>query len=477
MSALDFAESVLNMKKILIVEDDQDIQTQLKWGMSKGYEVLQAYDRKQALELFIDNMPLVVTIDLGLPPDDDSVSEGLSCLREILRRAPETKVIVVTGNNDRENALRTISMGAYDYYLKPIDIHELKVIIKRAFYLYEIESENQKLHKMLEREIGFDGMIGQSAEMVKVFDIIQKVASTDATVLITGESGTGKELVAQAIHERSTRKKARFIPINCGAIPENLLESELFGHEKGAFTGAYNQQMGKFEYANNGTLFLDEIGEMSVRLQAKLLRFLQEKKIQRLGGKDDIRIDARVIAATNIDLTKAMREGRFREDLFYRLSVITIDVPPLRKRGFDVRLLANMLLERYKVMLKKKNIKGFSREAMNVIEMYSWPGNVRELENKLQKAVITAERNTIEPCDLGLVEEVEDDHTVNNMHKKYTGVPLKEARKRLEMDLIESAIEKHNGNIKRASEELGISRPTLYDLIDKYNLPVRYGAK
>lgn len=464
------------MKQILIVEDDSDIQTQIKWGLSKEYEVLQAVNRPSAIKLFNKNLPPIVTLDLGLPPNENDATEGLTCLREIINKAPQTKVIMVTGNNERENALKAIELGAYDYYLKPVDMNELKIIIKRALYLSEIESENRKLHVLLEKEAGFAGMIGQSPKMQEIFETIKKVASTDAPVLIMGESGTGKELVARAVHEKSSRKKGPFIPINCGAIPENLLESELFGHEKGAFTGAYTQQSGKFEYADKGTLFLDEIGEMSPRLQAKLLRFLQEKNFQRVGGRSDIKIDTRVVAATNIDLNTAMKEGNFREDLFFRISVISINIPPLRDRGYDYKLLANTFLERYKVMFNKK-IKGFSRSALGALERYSWPGNVRELENKLQKAIITADSNIIEPKNLGLGEDSGSDVDMGKIEKRYEGITLKEARKRLEMDLIGSAVERHNGNIKRASEELGISRPTLYDMIDKYKLPVRDEVK
>ena len=464
------------MKQILVIEDNPDIQTQMKWGLSKEYDVLQALDRASAIKKFIKNLPPVVILDLGLPPDEDDSSEGLSCLREILKEANDTKVIIVTGNDDRGNALRAIQMGAYDYYLKPVDMKEIKVIIQRAFHLYEIENENRKLHSLLEKEAGFAGMIGQSPGMQQIFTTIRKVASTDATVLITGESGTGKELVARAIHDKSPRKKGPFIPINCGAIPEELLESELFGHEKGAFTGAHAQQNGKFEFSDKGTLFLDEIGEMSTRLQAKLLRFLQEKKIQRIGGRKDIDIDTRVIAATNIDLNTAMKESTFREDLFFRISVITIDVPPLRSRGGDIKLLTDAFLSRYKIMFKKK-IKGLNRYAIEAIEKYSWPGNVRELENKLQKAVITTDSNMIEAHNMGLEDFSESADSYDSPEKRYEGTTLKSARKRLEMDLVESAVKRHNGNIKRASEELGVSRPTLYDLIDKYNLQLKNGSK
>ena len=460
------------MKQLLVVENDPDIQNQMKWGLSKAYNILQACNRDEALQIFSNKRPVVVTLDLGLPPDENGSSEGLACLSEILNKAPDTKVIIITGNGDRKNALKAIQMGAYDYYLKPVDMGELKVILQRAFHLAAIESENSTLHKMLDNEIGFAGMIGQSPRMHKIFETIRQVASTDITVLITGESGTGKELVAKAIHDKSLRSKGPFIPINCGAIPETLLESELFGYEKGAFTSAYGLQKGKFEYADKGTLFLDEIGEMSTNLQAKLLRFLQEKKIQRLGGRKDIKIDTRVIAATNIDLSAAMQERKFREDLFFRISVITISVPPLRDRGSDSKLLANAFLERYKVMFKKK-INGFSRSAIHEIATYPWPGNVRELENKLQKAVITSDTGIIEPYHLGLGEPSGEAGNGGQSAKRYNGVTLKEARKRLEMDLISSVVERHNGNIKKASEELGISRPTLYDLIDKYRLFVK----
>ena len=464
------------MKKVLIVEDNPDIQSQMKWGLSKQYSLLHASSRDEAMTLFNRERPAVVTLDLGLPPEENDAGEGLTCLSEIIKTAPETKVIIVTGNSDRENALKAIELGAYDYYLKPIDMAELNVILKRAFHLAEIESENRSLHQILDRDIGFAGMLGQSSGMQAVFETISQVASTDITVLITGESGTGKELVARAIHDKSSRSGGSFIPINCGAIPENLLESELFGYEKGAFTGAYAQQKGKFEFADKGTLFLDEIAEMSPNLQAKLLRFLQERKMQRVGGRKDIAVDTRVIAATNVDLKKAMQERSFREDLFFRIGVITIDIPPLRDRGIDIKLLANTFLERYNVMFNKR-IKGFSRSAMQEIERYPWPGNVRELENKLQKAVITAGTQFIEPENLGLHPESFDIADQGLREYRFEGVTLKEARKRLEMEIITKAIERHSGNIKRASEELGISRPTLYDLIEKYKLPAKEMGK
>ncbi len=446
------------MMKILIAEDDHEVQTLLKWGLSKEYEVLQAFDKASAMQLFNKALPPVVTLDLGLPPASNDSREGLSCLHEILKKAPETKVIVVTGNNERENSLKAIHMGAYDYYLKPIDLTELKIIIERASYLSEIESENRKLNILLNKDVGFEGMIGQSPKMERIFDTIKRVASTDVSVVITGESGTGKELVANAIHSKSSRSKGPFIPIICSAIPENLLESELFGFEKGSFTNAYAQRRGKFECADKGTLFLDEIGEMSMNIQVKLLRFLQERKIQRIGGTEDIDIDTRVIGATNSNLENAIKNGTFREDLFFRINVILIEIPPLRERGSDIKLLANYFLEKYKNLFKKK-ISGFSRSALKAIEQYPWPGNVRELENRIQKSMITTDSNLIDAHSLGFEEGRE---------LKYKGITLKEARKKIEIDLIERAVERHQGNVKLASEELGISRPTMYDLINKY---------
>ncbi len=464
------------MKNILLVEDNPDIQTQMKWALSKEYAVVQAVNRQDAIKLLKKNKPAVVTLDLGLPPDEDGAGEGLLCLNEILEYAPYTKVIVVTGNNERENALKAVQSGAYDYFQKPADMDDLKVIIQRAFHLADIESENQKLHTILEKEVGFGGMIGQSPGMLSVFETIRKVASTEVSVLITGESGTGKELVARALHEKSNRKDGPFIPINCGAIPDNLLESELFGHEKGAFTSADSQQKGKFEYADKGTLFLDEIGEMSTMLQAKLLRFLEERVMQRVGGRKDIEVDTRVIAATNIDLDKAILEKTFREDLFYRINGIPIILPPLRDRGDDIILIAKAFLEKYKVMFNK-NIKGFSRSALDAIIDYSWPGNVRELENKLQKAVITTDTNMIKANNLGLAGQAVMESLSVEPGNSNERISLKEARKRVEIEIIESAIERHKGNIKKASEELGVSRPTLYDLLDKYKLSAKDSEK
>jgi two-component system NtrC family response regulator len=356
-------------------------------------------------------------------------------------------------------------MGAYDFYQKPIDANELKIIVSRAFYLHNIEDENRRLHLSLdEKTTELCGMVGQCPDMLRIFSTIRKVASSDISVLIAGESGTGKELVARAIHSMSLRKEGPFVPINCGAIPENLLESELFGHEKGAFTGAHLQVQGKVEYAHKGTLFLDEIGELSAALQVKLLRFLQEKTVQRIGGREDIHVDARILAATNIDIQKAIQDGRFREDLYYRLGVLVINLPPLRKRGEDIVFLANLFLRRFSEEFKKK-VRGFSPASIKLLEAYEWPGNVRELENRIQRAVIMSELSVIEPYDLGFAER-------SAMQKAVVAenITLKEARDRIERELVVAAVEKHNGNIARAAEELGISRPTLYDIMKKHGL-------
>jgi two-component system NtrC family response regulator len=453
------------MGKLLIVDDSDEIRTQLKWGLGKEYSVLLAKDGNEALSLFRKNEPKVVTLDLGLPPHENGTEEGFRCLREILQHRPVTKVIVITGNDERKNALQAIEAGAYDFYQKPIDLEELKIILRRAFYLSTIEDENRSLHSALEKrtpELG--GMIGQCPGMQEVFSTIRKVASSDASVLIQGESGTGKELVAQAIHSMSLRKGGPFVPINCGAIPENLLESELFGHEKGAFTGAHAQVQGKFEYAHKGTLLLDEIGELPAGLQVKLLRFLQEKTVQRVGGRKDIDVDTRIIAATNKDLSNEIRVNRFREDLYYRLSIVTINLPALRERTGDILLLATFFLRRVSEGFKKR-VRGFSSSSVDLLESYEWPGNVRELENKIQRAVILSESSLIEPQDLGFADKPMRPRDSDPGIKT-----LKDARGKVEREIIILAIDRHKGNIAQAAEELGISRPTLYDIMKKHGL-------
>lgn len=453
------------MEKLLIVEDGEDVRTQLRWGLGKEYSVLSAANRTEAIALFRKHAPKVVTLDLGLPPDEDGTSEGFRGIAEILRSAPSTKVIVITGNDDRENALKAVQSGAYDYYLKPLSLDELRVTIKRAYHLCAIEEENNRLLSAIDKEqFNQVGIIGQSRRMQEVFATIRKVAASDAAVLITGESGTGKELAARAIHGMSHRKAEPIIPINCGAIPENLLESELFGSEKGAFSGAHTRVQGKVEYAHKGTLFLDEIGELPLCLQVKVLRFLQDKVIQRVGGREDIAIDTRIIAATNRDIDKATEEGGFREDLYYRIAVIHIDLPPLRERGADIMLLANLFLRRFSLLFRKK-IRGFGADAVRLLESYEWPGNVRELENRVQRAVIMTESPLLEADALGFTRRPSKD-----LFAATAGMTLKDARDRVERELIISSMERQGGNMAKTAERLGISRPTLYDLVKKHGI-------
>jgi two-component system NtrC family response regulator len=453
------------MEKLLIIDDSDEIRTQLKWGLSKEYAVILARDGTETLALFNKNGPRVVTLDLGLPPHENGTEEGFRCLQEMLRHNPSSKVIVITGNDQRETALKAIQMGAYDYYQKPINLEELRVIIRRAFYLSTIEEQNRSLHHALERQTAqVGGMIGQCPEMQAVFSMVRKVASSDASVLVQGESGTGKELVARAIHAMSLRKDGPFVPINCSAIPETLLEAELFGHEKGAFTGAHAQVQGKVEYAQNGTLFLDEIGELPALLQVKLLRFLQDKIIQRVGGREDVAVNTRILAATNKDLTKEIGEGRFREDLYYRLGVVLIKVPPLRERKGDLVVLATYFLKRY-CDLYNKRIRGFNSAALESMETYAWPGNIRELENKVQRAIILSEGPMIGPYDLGF-----DSQPVSQSTVQLELRTLREAKERVEKEMVMSALDKNVGNIAKAAEELGISRPTLYDIMKRHGL-------
>lgn len=444
--------------KLLIVEDDSDLRTQMKWSLAQDYEVFQAEDRPSALELLSKEKPPVVTLDLGLPPRPNGVEEGFRALGEVLEQDSLVKVIIITGQGEKDNALKAVSQGAYDFFCKPIQIDELKVVLHRAFYLHELEMENRQLQQRVGQE-AFEQMLGTSPEMQEVFAAIRKVATTEVPVLITGESGTGKELVARAIHRQGVRKDAPFVVINCGAIPENLLESELFGHEKGAFTGAHIQRKGRIEAAHGGTLFLDEIGELSLPLQVKILRFLQEQKIERVGGREEIGVEARVLAATNMDLKQGISDGRFREDLYYRIGVVNIDLPPLRKREGDILLLANAFLRKY-VSENNKKITGFTKPALREIEVHSWPGNIRELENRIKRAVIMAEGSRVTPMDLELASS----------HAKYEGRSLKEARDALEKDLIMRAITRNRGNLTKVAEELGLSRPTLYELMEKLGI-------
>ena len=449
----------LERPRLLIVEDDPGISNQLKWGLSKDYEVFTAPDPENTLRFLKKEHPAVITLDLGLPPKPDDGVIGLRLLGEILKIDPLIKVIVITGNTEKEDAIKAVQMGAYDIYYKPIDMDEIKVILSRAFHMQSLERENIELQKKLEDDNRFGSLIGQSPGMQGVFGTIRKVANSDIPILVIGESGTGKELVSKSIHYRSDRKENPFVAINCGAIPENLLESELFGHEKGSFTGAYIQQKGKVEFAHKGTLFLDEIGELSPALQVKLLRFLQDHTIERIGGRESIRVDARIIAATHKDLLKAIQNGSFREDLYYRLSVVTIHIPPLRDRGHDILLLAKYFFHRFSHETKRK-FKGFDEDALSAIMAYEWPGNIRELENKIKRAVIMGEGPWIKPQDLDL------EHPAMPARE----LSLKKAREGAEIEVIKQALEKYSGNITRAAAEMGVSRPTLHDLMKKYGI-------
>lgn len=450
------------MQKLLIVDDNDEIRRQLKWGLAKSnYDLVFARDGKEALTLFKKHAPPVVTLDLGLPPHENGIEEGLRCLGEMLRMDSTAKIIVITGNEEKDAALNSVQLGAYDYYKKPVNLDELKVMVDRAMYLQNIEHENQELRRQTVNDLG---IVGECPEMEAVFTQIERVASSDVPVLICGESGTGKELVAKAIHNKSLRAEKEMIPINCGAIPENLLESELFGYEKGAFTGANKTLKGKVEYADQGTLFLDEIGEMPMALQVKLLRFLQEMTVARVGGRKEISVDVRILTATNIDIQKAMEEGTFREDLFYRIGVMTINLPPLRERGGDIMLLANYFLKSVSVGQRNTSTK-FSKEAEDCINGYEWPGNIRELENKVKRAVIMATGPEIMPEDLGMKG---DEALRQKLHMD--DISLKDARLLLERDMVERALDKFTGNIVKAAASIGVSRPTFYDLMKKHGL-------
>jgi len=464
------------MESILIVDDDSGIRKQLKWGLEKDYKILLAEDGRKALELFAQHEPNVVSLDLGLPPDAGGASEGLRVLEEILSKGKGTKVIIVSGNEDHNNALAAIGLGAYDFCHKPIELDTLKIILSRAIHLAHLEAENKRLQaSKINERASMEGIFGQCPQMEEIFSIIRKVGTIDVPVLILGESGTGKELVARAIHDNSLRKNGPFIPINCGAIPENLLEAELFGHEKGSFTGAQSRVQGKVEFAQGGTLFLDEIGDMPLLLQVKLLRFLQEKVIQRVGGRENIEVDARIVAATNHNIDQAIKAGNFREDLYYRIGVVTAKLPPLKERGEDITLLANLFMRRFSSEYKRR-VKCFSVNALRKINAYEWPGNIRELENRVKRAVIMTESMTIEPWDLGFALEVPQQEVKEELSTKngfsLAGMTLKEARSMVEKRLLEEALDAAEGNVLRASEFLGVSRPTIYDLMKKHNFLV-----
>ena len=443
--------------KVLVVDDDLGIQKQLKWALN-SFDLVFAGDRQAAIAQLRRFEPNVVTLDLGLPPDPTNASEGLLALQEILSLAPHTKVIVVTGNNDKEHALEAIKLGAYDFYQKPIDSDIINVLIQRALNLANLEFENRMLSKS---RVSMGSIVGNSEAILAASRKAEKIAQTDISTLLLGESGTGKEVFARSIHEHSRRKDNNFVAINCASIPENLLESELFGYEKGAFTGASKTTVGKIETAQGGTLFLDEIGDMPIGLQAKMLRFLQERVIERVGGRSEIPVDVRVICATHQNLTQMAEEKSFREDLFYRISEISIMLPPLRERADDVVLLGKTFLKIYIDEYKSK-VKGFSEGAINAMLNHNWPGNIRELQNKLKSAVVLAEGGFIEAEDLSLFNTAaQEEEQVFN---------LREVREGAESKAIRKAYYKSDQNMSKTAELLGVTRPTLYSLIDKYHL-------
>jgi len=444
-------------RALLVVEDDPALQKQMKWAFS-DYDVSLAGDRESAIAQLRRVEPAVATVDLGLPPAPDSTIEGFATLQEILKLAPETKVIVLTGQNDRDNALKAIALGAYDFYAKPFEPDVLTLMIDRAFRLYDLQEENRRLREAQSPE-GLRGLITRDPEMLRACRTIERVAPTNATVMILGESGTGKELLARGVHELSPRKSQRFVAINCAAIPESLLESELFGYEKGAFTGAAKQTIGKIETAHKGTLFLDEIGDLPGSLQAKLLRFLQQRSIERLGGREEIAVDVRVVCATHQNLKALIADGRFREDLYYRLAEIVVTAPPLRERPGEAALLAHAFVLRFTDEYKRPAMT-LMPDALNAIEQHPWPGNVRQLENVIKRAVIMAEGASIGAADLELTSPEADEQALN----------LRVVREEAERKALLKAMGRANGNLSKAAEWLGVSRPTLYDLMHRYGL-------
>jgi two-component system NtrC family response regulator len=446
--------------KILIVDDDEAIRTQMKWALSEHYEVHFAEDRKAASEGFEAGSPAVTLLDLGLPPRPNECEEGLSALNDILAIDNTAKVIIISGQSEKQNAIEAVGAGAYDFLCKPVDMEELRLLLRRCIHVAELEREYHKLQQSQRSDV-FEDMLGTSPQMHTVFDFIRKVAATNAPVLLLGESGTGKEMAAAAIHRRSARKEGPFVAINCNAIPENLLESELFGHEKGAFTGAHVQRKGLLETASGGTLFLDEIGELPPAIQVKLLRFLQEQRLQRVGGRQEIQVDTRLVAATNADLKALINNGTFREDLYFRLAVVTIRLLPLRERGEDVVFLAREFLQRYASQNGQAKMV-FAPDALRAMSRYSWPGNVRELQNRVKRGVIMASGARVSAKDLEL------DQTTDFAASSAT--TLKQAREHVEREMIEQALKKNSGKITTAASDLGISRPTLYELMEKLGI-------
>ena len=448
--------------KLLVVEDDEGLRSQYRWAFP-ACDVVVASARPAAVAAVQKEHPPVAIMDLGLPPDPDGVSEGFATLEEVLRIAPETKVIVVTGNGERANALKAISLGAYDFCEKPVELEVLCTIIERALNLHRLEDENRRLAAMPARS-PIERIVTANQAMLKICRDIEKLAATHVPVLLLGESGTGKEALAQALHQLGPRAKQPFVAINCGAIPENLLESELFGHERGAFTGAVKQTIGKIECANRGTLFLDEIGDLPHPLQVKLLRFLQDQIVERIGGRQRIQVDVRIVSATNASLEDRVNEGTFRGDLFYRMNAVTVRIPPLRERGGDAMLLANFFLGRFNREFGR-NIRGFSEAANAAISAHGWPGNVRELENRMKRAVVMAERRMIDAADLELAPATQADLQLD----------LRAARMRAEREVLQIALARANGTLSVAAKLLGVSRPTLYGLMEAHGIEIDPG--
>lgn len=444
-------------QKLLIVDDDEEIRTQMKWALTADYEVLVAEDRAGAVEMFQSQRPPVILLDLGLPPHPNSPEEGLATIAALLAIDRTAKVIIISGQSEKENAIQAVGCGAWNFLCKPVNTDELKLLLSNCFYVAALERDFQDMQRNLQPD-SFEGMLGSSAIMQDVFASIRKVASSTAPVLILGKSGTGKEMAARAIHQRSRCKDGPFVAINCNAIPETLMESELFGHEKGAFTGANAQRKGLIESASGGTLFLDEIGEMPAPIQVKMLRFLQEKTFQRVGGRQEIQSDVRIVAATNAGLKDMVAAGTFREDLFFRLAVVVINLPPLRERGDDVILVARQMLDSFAKQNGKRSL-SFAPDCVRAMLKHTWPGNIRELQNRVQRAVIMADGKRITVSDMELEESA-----VNG------SVTLKEAREKAEREVILAALQRSQKNISTAAAELGISRPTLYELMEKLGL-------
>lgn len=443
-----------NKKTLLIVEDDHGLQSQLRWHFD-DYDTVFAENRQDAIAALRLHEAAIIIQDLGLPPDQDGVDEGFKCIQDILRISPHSKIIVMTGKTDHEHAIRAVAMGAYDYYQKPVDPSTLDLIVQRAFTMYELEQDYRRLQQMHQKPLA--GLVTHDPQMLKICRILERISPTNVTCTLLGESGTGKEVMARAIHQLSPRRNKRFVAINCAAVPENLIESELFGYEKGAFTGANKQTLGKIETAQDGTLFLDEIGDMPLSLQAKLLRFLQERTIERVGGRREIPVDVRVVCATNKNLQTMVHEGRFREDLFYRICEVTVDIPPLRARQGDKVLLARHFKLKFAEEHNPK-IRGFTPDAVEAIESYRWPGNIREMENKIKRAVIMADGKYISRDDLDLASG--DELSLN----------LRQVRQEAERHAILRAVAMTDNNISAAAKLLGITRPTFYDLIKKHDI-------